>query len=159
MIRLLKVKARAGSVAVAIVTTIPMIAFTQTAADDSDKVKQAVTNVRENPEASLIVKAIADAIDLQRLGKNKKAIEKWRAIRNIVGVEDNLINILEGTDHDFAAEAWFSIGYLFRDEDPGGSILAYDRGILLKPDHSLAYYYRGRAKRKLWRIQGRNRRL
>ena len=72
-------------------------------------------------------------------GKRDAAIEKWRAIAHVV----------EGSDNDLAARAWFSVGYLAVDEDPKGSVLANDRAIRLKPDYAWAYNNRGVAKAAL----------
>ena len=102
----------------------------ETAAGNPEEAKQAVLSVRENPRASLVDEAIANAISLQQQGKRDDAIEKWRAIAHVV----------EGSDNDLAASAWFSVGYLALDEDPKGSVLAdYDRsnpsktGLTLRP--------------------------
>ena len=74
----------------------------QIAVDAPEKAKQVVANIRENPEASLIDKAIARAVSLQQQGKRNDAIEKWRAVAHVA----------EGIDNDQAATAWFSVGYL-----------------------------------------------
>ena len=111
----------------------------QTAADHPEEAKQVVANVRENPRASLIDKAIADAVSLQQQGKRDDAIEKWRA----------LAHIAEGSENDLAARAWVSIGYLALDEDLKGSVLANDQAIRLNPDLDGAYINRGNAKQKL----------
>ena len=113
----------------------------QAAADDPAQASQTVEDVRENPRASLIDKAIADAIDLQRRGENEKAFEKWRAIANIT----------EGSKNDLAARAWSSIAYLTQDKSPKDGILAYDQAIRLKPDLVEAYNNRGNAKGALGR--------
>ena len=111
----------------------------QIASDDPGKATQAILSVRQNPEASLTDKAISDAVSLQQQGKRDAAIEKWRAIAHVV----------EGSDNDLAARAWFSVGYLAMDEDPKGSVLANDRAIRLKPDLNGAYINRGNARQKL----------
>ena len=111
----------------------------QIAADHPEEAKQVVANVRENPRASLIDKAIADAVSLQQQGKRDDAIEKWRA----------LAHIAEGSDNDLATRAWFSSGYLALDEDLKGSVLANDRAIRLNPDLAEAYINRSAAKQKL----------
>ena len=111
----------------------------EAAADDPGEAKRAVKDVRENPEASLTDKAIADAVSLQQQGRRKDAIEKWRAVAHIA----------EGSDDDLASRAWFSIGYLIRTESLEDCILAYDEAIRLKPDHAVAYYNRGNAKAAL----------
>ena len=113
----------------------------QAAADDPEKARQAVANVRENPRASLIDKAIAHAISFQQEGKRNDAIEKWRAIAHVA----------EGTDNDLAAAAWFSNGYLLQNENPEDAILAYDQAIRLKPDLAEAYTNRGNVKVELGR--------
>ena len=115
------------------------------AADHPDKMDQAVERIRENPEASLITKAIADAVSLQRQGKIGDAIEMWRAIA-LVG---------EQSDKEIAARAAFSVGYLVKEKNPKDdtaaeeSIAAYDRAIRLKPDFVEAYNRRGITKGEL----------
>ena len=113
----------------------------EAAAKNPAKANQAVKDARENPKASLTDKAIANALDLQRQGKNKEAIEKWRGIANIA----------EEADNNLAARAWFSVGYLLQDDDPEGSISAYDKSILLNPDNAAPYNNRGNAKQALGR--------
>ncbi len=78
---------------------------------ESDRVQEAaeaVQEVRRNPEASPMDRAIADAYSLQRAGRIDDAIEKWRSIANVT----------EGSDPDLAARAWLSVGYLL-----------YERGV------------------------------
>ena len=104
----------------------------ETAADNPEEANQAVESVRENPEASLIDKAIAHAISLQQEGNRDDAIEKWRAI----------VHIAEEGDHALAARAWFSIGYLLQDKDPKGSVSAYDQALRLEPAYD-TYNNRG----------------
>ncbi len=111
-----------------------------TAKTVADRPEEAKANAGENPEASLIDKAIAQAISLQQQGKKDDAIEKWRAIAHIA----------EGTDNDLAARAWFSIGYLLvENKNWEDSISAYNRAISLKPDFAEAYTNRGAAKAEL----------
>ena len=106
-------------------------------AENPAKANQAVKNTREDPGASLTGKAIADAISLQQQGKRDDAIEKWRAIAHVV----------EGSDNDLSAQAWFSVGYLLcQDKDLENSIGAYDRAVHLKPDFAEAFNNRGNAK-------------
>ena len=112
----------------------------ETAADNPQEATQVVANVRENPGASLIDKAIADAVSLQQQNKKDDAVKKWRAIVDIVEVRDN----------ELAARAWVSISYLLR-ENPTVALNASDRAIHLKPDHATAYNNRGNAKRLLER--------
>ena len=113
----------------------------ETAADDPEKARQVVADVLENPEASPIDKAIADAISLQQQGRVDDAIEKWRAIAQVV----------EGSDNDLAALAWFSVGYLLQDRDLEGCIFANCQAIRLNPDFAEAYNNRGAAKDALRR--------
>ena len=116
--------------------------MTAEAADKNPaKANQAAANVRENPTASLIDKAIAQAVSLQQKGTRNEAIKKWRGIASIA----------EGADNNLAAHAWFSVGYLLQDKDPKGSISAYDEAIRLKPDYAEVYNNRGNAKGALGR--------
>ena len=109
----------------------------QIASDDPGKATQAILSVRQNPEASLTDKAISDAVSLQQQDKRPAAIEKWRAIAHVV----------EGSDNDLAARAWFSVGYLLhQDNDLKNSIVAYDTAIHLMPDFAEAFNNRGNAK-------------
>ncbi len=121
------------------VDTILQGVTAQTAADDPDKARQAVADVRENPKASPIDKAIADAVSLQQQGKSDEAIEKWRAIAQV----------LEGSDNSLAASAWFSVGYLLQDRDPQTSISVYNQALRLNPHDAEAYNNRGIAKAAL----------
>ncbi len=113
----------------------------ETADDDPDKARQAVKRVGENPEASLIDKAIAAAVFLQQQGKRDDAVEKWRAIAQVA----------EKNDNDLAARAWFSIGHLVMDKSPEDCISANDKAIRLKPDLAEAHSNRGNAKTALER--------
>ena len=109
------------------------------AAANPKEVTQTVANVRDNPDASLVEKAIADAVSLQQQGKHEDAIEKWSAIAQISEKSDNAL----------AARAWLSIGYLSPVENVNEKISYYDRAIQLKPDLAVAYFNRGNAKRRL----------
>ena len=113
----------------------------ETVADDPEEAKQAATNVAETPTASLIDKAIAQAVFFQQQGKRDEAIEKWRAV----------VHIAEEIDNDQAARAWFSVGYLL--ENPEESISAYDRAISLKSDFVEAHNNQGNAKVKQGRYE------
>ena len=106
-------------------------------ADEPEKAKQVVAYVSEIPMASLIDKAIAQAVFLQQRGKIEEAMETWRAIAHTA----------EEIDNDQAARAWFSVGYLL--ENPEDSISAYNRAIRLQPDAAESYNNRGTAKGKL----------
>ena len=71
------------------------------------EIEKAVRQVQQNPEASALDRALADAFTLQQEGNIEEAIEKWRSIANIA----------EGSDNDLAAHAWFSVGYLILEGD------------------------------------------
>lgn len=97
---------------------------------------------------SLIDKAIAEAETLQQAGKPADAVEKWRAIANIV----------EGTNDALAAHAWFQTGMLLSAQAQDRStapatryhheaLAAYDNAIRL--DAAQAEVYRQRAKAKI----------
>lgn len=136
--------------------------------------RQAVENVLEDPQSTLIDKAIAEAFLLQAENKKGEAIEKWRTISMIA----------EGSDDNLAARAWFSVGFLLRQQknyeeainafnqalrlnstlpeaynNRGNAkaklgrydvaIKDYDKALFLKPNYVIAYYNRGTAKRKL----------
>ena len=115
----------------------------EAAANDPAKANLTVEDVRGNPKASLTDKAIANALDLQQQGRDKEALEKWRAIAGIA----------EGADNNLAAHAWFSVGYLLQDEHPEGGISAYDEAIRLNPHYAVAYYNRGVSKAALNRYE------
>ena len=112
-------------------------------AKEPEKAKQTAANVYENPLASMVDKAIAQAIFLQQQGKSGEAIEKWRAVAHIA----------EEIDNDLAARAWFSVGYLLRDENSECCVLANDEAIRLKPSYAEAYNNRGAAKVELQRYE------
>ena len=113
----------------------------KSAAENPMEATRTVKNVQDDPYASLIDKAIADAVSLQQQNKQEDAIEKWRAIAQIT----------EGSDNAVAARAWFSVGYLSSAEDVGNTISSYDRVIQLKPNFFEAYVNRGIAKAELGR--------
>ena len=81
----------------------------ETAAGNPEEAKQAVLSVRENPRASLVDEAIANAISLQQQGKRDDAIKRWQAVAHIA----------ERSDDALAATAWFSVGYLNPGRKPG----------------------------------------
>ena len=105
----------------------------ETAEDNPEEAKQAIEDVRENPKASLTDKAIAEALSLQEQGEVEKAIKIWQGIADA----------FEKVDRELAARAHFSVGYLLQGKDPEGSLSAYSRAILLKPDFAEAYTNRG----------------
>lgn len=114
--------------------------FAEMYKNDPEKARRAAEEVRENPRASLMDKAVAAALSFQKEGRKDEAIEKWRGIAKVA----------EGDDDDLAARAWFSIGYLFQEKGkPGEAIAAYDEALRLKPDLAEAYNNRGNAKSSL----------
>ena len=108
--------------------------------NDPDKASEVVETVQQSPVASPIDRAIAAAILLQQRGEIEQAIEKWRSIANVA----------EGVDRQLQARAWFSVGYLYGEEDNRKeAINAYNEAIRLKPDMAEAYNNRGVAKNAL----------
>lgn len=107
---------------------------------NNEEFAESLRDLLQNPELSLIDKAIAEAFALQQDGAIEEAIEKWNFIADRVA----------GTDDDLAARAWFSIGYLrLQNQDPEIAIPAYDEAIRLKPNYVEAYNDRGNAKNHL----------
>ena len=142
----------------------------ESAADEPERVKQVVEDVRENPQSTLVDKAIANALSLQEHGRKDEAIDKWRSIADVV----------EETDKKLAARAWFSAGFLLGEQkkykeaidaytkalywnqknydaynnrgnaryalnEYEASIMDYDEAIKLKDDYDIFYYNRGLA--------------
>ena len=109
--------------------------------DDPDKASEVVENIQQNPDSSPIDRAVAAALSLQQQNRTEEALEKWRSIANIV----------EETDSELAARAWFSVGYLVFLEklDLEMAINAYDKALRLNPDLVGAYYNRGVVKMPL----------
>ena len=116
----------------------------ETTHNDPDKASEVVEAVQQNPAASLIDRARADAISLQQQGKVEEAIEKWRSIANVAGEADIQLQ----------AQAWFSVGYLHGEgADWKAEMDAYDKALELKPDIVEAYNNRGVAKKNLGRYE------
>lgn len=112
----------------------------ETVHNDPDQASEVVETVQQSPVASPIDRAIAAAISLQQRGKGEEAIAKWRSIANVV----------EGVDSQLQARAWFSVGYLYGEEDNlKAEIDAYDKALGLKPDYAAAYNNRGYARADL----------
>ena len=114
----------------------------ETVSEDLERADEVARNIRNNPAATLVHQAIANAISLQGAGDSEAAIEKWRSIANIS----------EGVDADLAARSWFSIGYLLQEtSNPESAIAAYDRALQMNPDSATTYNNRGIAKGNLGR--------
>ena len=106
------------------------------------KASEASEDVRQNPAAPLMDRAVAAAISLQGQGRIEEATRKWQSIADIA----------EGSNKELGARAWFSVGYLRRGKsDFEGAVNAYDKAIELKPDLVGAYNNRGNAKGALGR--------
>ena len=113
-------------------------------ADNPTKAKQIIEDVRKNPKASSTDKAIAKAVSLQDQGKREEALKIWRGIADA----------FEKVDRELAAEAWFSVGYLLKEQGkPKEAIAAYDQAIHLKSDLAIAHNNRGNAKSDLGRYE------
>ena len=101
---------------------------------------QAAESVKENPAASPIDRARADAILLQQQGKFEEALRKWTSIANVV----------EGTDQEFEAQAWFSVGYLSGERaNYKAAIEAYNKVLRLNPNLATTYNNRGNSKHEM----------
>ena len=108
--------------------------------EDREQFDESLRKVEQDPKASVMNKAIAEAYRLKQIGKIDDSIEKWRSIANTS----------EGIDNDLAAGAWFSIGYLYLEEgEEEKALSAYDKSISLKSDVAGAYTNRGAAKSRL----------
>ena len=118
-----------------------------------------VQNVERSRKSSFVDKTLANAYRLQRSGRINEALQRWR----------DLADYAEGNDNNFAARAWFSIGYIhiylaeigfsaddlairLRLDSPEVYIkpntikkawLSYNKAVRLNPDYAEAYYNRG----------------
>lgn len=97
---------------------------------ETNRIRNAIRDVKENPDSFLIDKAIADAYALNLKIRFTDAREKWKAIANIA----------EGNDNKLASLAWFMIGSTLRDEN---ALDAYTKAINLMPTNSQAFNNRG----------------
>ena len=105
--------------------------------DKSEKIKETIKRIQENPDSSLIDRALARAYTLQMEGKITDATEKWHAIANITAENDNV----------FAAQALLSVGYLLQENNKDNEALPiYDKAIHLVSNYSRAFYHRGMLK-------------
>ena len=112
----------------------------ETVHDEPDKASEVVETVQKSLVASPIDQAIATAFQLQGQEKIEAAREMWRYIARVT----------EGVDRQLQARAWFSVGYLYGEEDNWeAAIDAYDKALELDPNDTAAYNNRGVAKRNL----------
>ena len=110
-----------------------------TAENDPEEAQQVADNVKKDPDATLIEKAIGSAISLQQRDLINDAVDQWGAIARVVQESDNVL----------AAKAWMSIGYLRARDDTETAISAYDNAIKLHPNYHEAYFNRGVVKRTM----------
>lgn len=116
----------------------------ETVNDNPSEARRVVESIQEDPAASPISQAVAAAVLLQRQGDIEEAVEKWRAIASVV----------DGTQKEIGARAWFSVGYLLHGDEKNDlekEIDAYNKSIQLMPSNSEPYNNRGVAKSKLGR--------
>ena len=73
-------------------------------AQEAQRYVEDIKTIRDKAE---IDRAFSEAILLQQQNRIEEALEKWRSIANVV----------EGTDREREAQAWFSIGYLLHSKD------------------------------------------
>ena len=112
--------------------------------EESSRLEESLQNIEDNPKASGVDRDIAEAYRLQLAGKIDAAIEKWRSIANVV----------EETNSDLAAGAWFLVGYLHSMEgEEERALFAYDKAIGLKSDFTEVYTNRGIAKNALGKYE------
>ena len=108
----------------------------------SPEARELLQTIQRDPGASVIDKAIVEAVRLRQEGKTDDAIKKWSSIANIS----------EGIDNDIAAAAFFARGLiknsLGRDEE---AISDLNEAIRLKPNYPEAYFLRGISNNSLGR--------
>ncbi len=104
---------------------VKIIQSTQSESNGLSQVEKSLQKVENEPKASIINKAVAEAYRLQQVERIEDAIEKWRSIANIA----------EGVDNDLAAGAWFAVGGLWMQEVIEAevhSVYAYDTSLSLR---------------------------
>ncbi len=112
--------------------------------ENASEVEEYIKAIDQNPKATLVEKAIADAYILQRGGKIAAAIEKWRSIANVA----------EGNDNRLASRGLVSVGYLYLIRGTAEQALsALNKAIDLRPDYVAAYNNRGAAKNLIGKHQ------
>ena len=116
----------------------------ETAEDAPQQASRAAETVREDPDASLIDKAIASAISLQGDGRIQDAVDLWRAVLRIAE---------SGNDNTREVIARHSIGFLLMRSDSNEAITTLDKLLELDPKNWRAYGNRGVAKATLGRYE------
>ena len=121
--------------------------------------------VQSNPQATMLDKALAEAISTQQSAKStnehKRAEEKWRTVAWLAQEWNN--------NGEVAAQAWFSVGYLIQEKNPEykrgdpdsvkEAVSCYDKVLDIDPSNAAAYNNRGGAKSDPRRPPSRHRRL
>ena len=102
--------------------------------EETHRIKEAIQNIKYNPDSFLIDRAIADAYTLRLNGKFTEAREKWEAI----------VNLTEENDNKLAALAWYWIAGTYRGKQKAKEALnAYNKAIELRPIYPSAFNNRG----------------
>ena len=126
-------------------------ASAQGVSDSPEKFQDIKKTVQSNPQATMLDKALAEAISTQRLAKSaneyKRVEEKWRTVAWFAQKWEN---------DAVAAQAWFSVGYLIQEKNPEykrgdadsvkDAISCYDKVLDIDPSNAVAYSNRGIAK-------------
>ena len=113
----------------------------QTATEEPENVGQIIKSVRNDPNATFLENAVADALSCVSSGKTNEALRKWHAIAELA----------QGHDNELAARAWLSVGFLVVPKNLSYSVTANDRAIKLNPSFAGAYLNRGVSKHLLGR--------
>lgn len=105
--------------------------------EERSGVERDAERIMQDPIASPLEKAIADAHLLYIRDQSDAALEKLRAVANIT----------RGEDDDVAAQAWYRIGtFRAADREWAAAADAYTRAIGLRGDYAEAYNNRGIAR-------------
>ena len=105
-----------------------------------------------NAQTPPLPQRASEALAFQEGGQIDEAIKAWTDVAT--GVERMVLQAaVPGDARQIAAEAWFSVGFLGR-EEPAESIAAYTRAVLLEPAMAKAYYNRGNMKFLQGRYRG-----
>ena len=129
-------------------------ASAQGVSDSPEKFQDIGKIVQSNPQATMLDKALAEAISTQQSAKSanehKRAEEKWRTVAWLAQ---------EWKNGEVAAQAWFSVGYLIQEKNPEykrgdpdsakEAISCYDKVLDIDPSNTDAYNNRGIAKAAL----------